>query len=121
MSSNLIYLFISIALGASGQVLLKFATNRLGEINLVWPHTIDTIIHIFSSPWVLTGIFCFVSSMVLWIKVISSMELSKAYPSVSLSYIVVFIFSVFLFNESISPGKIVGLLLVSLGVYFLHI
>ncbi len=121
MNSNLLYLFVSIVLGASGQVLLKFAVNRMGQINLAWPQTLNTIIHIFTNPWIITGILCFVSSMILWIKVISSMELSKAYPSVSLSYIIVFVFSVFLFNESVSSGKIVGLLLVSLGVYFLHI
>lgn len=121
MNSNLLFLFASIVLGASGQILLKFAVNRMDQINLAWPNTINTIIHIFTNPWIMTGILCFVSSMVLWIKVISSMELSKAYPSISLSYVIVFIFSIYLFNEAISPGKIIGLILVLAGVFFLHI
>ncbi len=121
MNNNLIYLFISIFLGAGGQVLLKYAVTRMGQVDLAWPQTINTIIHIFTNPWIITGVICFVSSMILWIKVISNMELSKAYPSVSLSYIIVFVFSILLFNETVSSGKIVGLILVSLGVYFLHI
>lgn len=121
MNSNLVYLFVSIGLGASGQILMKFAVNRIGQINLSWPHAINTLIQIFTNPWIITGIFCFVTSMILWIKVISNMELSKAYPSLSLSYIAVFILSVILFHETVTSGKVVGLLLVSLGVYFLHI
>lgn len=120
MNSNLIYLFTSIGLGAAGQILLKLAVNRLGEINLGWPHTINTIIHIFTNLWIIGGILCFVSSMLLWIKVISDMELSRAYPTVSLSYLIVFVLSVILFNESVNSGKVVGLILVAAGVYFLH-
>lgn len=121
MNGNLIFLLASITLGASGQILLKSAVNRMGQIDLTWPNTFNTILHIFSNPWTISGIFCFVASMVLWVKVISGMELSKAYPSLSLSYVIVFLFSVFLFKESISSWKIIGVSLVSLGVYFLNI
>ncbi|MEN6351462.1 MAG: EamA family transporter [Syntrophomonas sp.] len=120
MNSNLVVLFSSVLLGAFGQVLLKMGVNRLGQVDLSWPVLIHTIFNIFTNLWIVTGIFCFVTSMVLWIKVISNMELSKAYPSVSLSYIIVFIISIFLFDETASADKIVGLILVSMGVYFLQ-
>lgn len=48
------------------------------------------------------------------------MELSKAYPSISLSYIIVFVFSVLLFKETVTLTKVMGILLVSIGVFFLH-
>jgi len=120
MRMELIFLGSSILMGACGQVLLKCGVNRLGQINLNWPEILNTIFRIFSNIWILTGILFFVSSMILWIKVISTMDLSKAYPSVSLSYIIVFIMSIFLFHESISLDKIIGLLLISAGVYCLH-
>lgn len=120
MNNNLMVLFSSIILGALGQVLLKLGVNRIGQIDLSWPSLLHTLLNIFTNLWVITGIFCFVSSMILWIKVISNMELSKAYPSVSLSYIIVFLISIFIFNETASSSKIVGLILVALGVYFLQ-
>lgn len=120
MSSNLLFLLSSVVLGAVGQVLLKVGVNRLGQIDLHWTALIHTIFSIFTNLYVITGIFCFVTSMILWIKVLSDMELSKAYPSVSISYIIVFLVSIFLFNESVSTGKVVGMLLVALGVYFLQ-
>jgi len=120
MNSNLLVLLISVFLGACGQLLLKLGVNRIGAIDLNWPVVVQTLFNIFTNLWVVTGIICFVTSMILWIKVISNMELSKAYPSVSLSYIIVFIFSVVLFHESVSSSKVLGLALVSAGVYFLQ-
>lgn len=121
MNGNLIFLVLSIVLGACGQVLLKLGVNHLGPINLSWPDLLNTALDIFTNWWIIFGIICFVSSMFLWIKVISEMELSRAYPSVSVSYVLVFIFSVLLFNESVSTSKVFGLILVSAGVYFLNI
>jgi multidrug transporter EmrE-like cation transporter len=113
-------LFIAIFLGASGQILLKYATERMGEINLEWSAIPFTLLNIFRSPWIITGICFFVASMILWIKVISTMELSKAYPSISLSYIIVFVFSVLLFKETVTLTKVIGMVLVSIGVFFLQ-
>ncbi len=121
MNSEYVFLFLSIALGACGQVLLKFGVNSIGKINLAWPQIMATISHIFTNVWIIGGITCFVSSMILWIKVISTMELSKAYPTVSISYILVFLLAVLLFNETVSSAKILGLIMVSAGVYFLNI
>ncbi len=121
ISSNYIWLFTSIFLGACGQLMLKFGTNQLGQIILSPPQIIDTLIRIFTNLWVFSGIIFFVSSMILWIKAISGMELSKAYPTVSLSYLIVFLMSVALFHESVSLDKVLGMVLVCAGVYFLNI
>lgn len=116
-----IFLALSIVLGASGQILLKMGVNHIGTINLEWPQTFITLMDIFTNLWIIFGIICFVSSMILWIKVISEMELSSAYPTVSASYIIVFFLSVLLFNETVSSVKIMGLVFVAAGVYFLNI
>ena len=92
----------------------------MGEVNLKWSALPFTLLTIFRNPWTITGLCFFVTSMVLWIKVISTMELSKAYPSISLSYIIVFVFSVLLFKETVTLTKVMGILLVSIGVFFLH-
>ena len=121
MRADYIWLFMSIFLGACGQVMLKLGVNQLGQINLNRAEIFHTIISIFTNIWVVCGTVFFVTSMILWIKAISNMELSKAYPSVSLSYLIVFLFSVFIFHESVSLDKVVGLVLVTAGVYFLNI
>lgn len=120
MKAGLILLFISVFLGACGQLLLKFATLKMGEISLEWSAIPYTLNQIFRNPWILTGILFFASSMILWIKVISGMELSKAYPSISISYIIVFVFSILFFKETVTTSKVLGFSLILSGVFFLH-
>lgn len=120
MNQTIILLF-SIILGAAGQVLLKTGVNELGSIELKWPDTIHTVFNIFTNGWVIAGIACFILSMILWVKILSGMELSRAYPSVSLSYPIVFLISLIFFNETASFSKLAGLLLVTAGVYLLNI
>jgi len=120
MKTELYFLFSSIFLGACGQVLLKLAANNLGEVKLNRPELLHTVFRLFTNGWIVLGIFFFVSSMVLWIKVISSMDLGKAYPSVSISYLIVFFLSVFIFKETVNLEKVFGLIFISLGVFFLH-
>jgi multidrug transporter EmrE-like cation transporter len=92
----------------------------MGESNLAWPSIPYALMRIFWNGWALSAIFCFVASMVLWIKVIASMELSRAYPSVSISYIMVFLFSVLFFKEAVSGSKLLGFSMILAGVFFLH-
>lgn len=120
MRADYVWLFVSIFLGACGQVMLKLGVNQLGQINLNRTELFHTLVNIFTNLWVVGGTVFFVTSMILWLKAISNMELSKAYPSVSLSYLIVFLFSILLFHESVSLDKVVGVVLVTAGVYFLN-
>ena len=120
MKSGLMLLFLSVSLGACGQIFLKVAVGKMGEIRLNWPELPGTVLQILGNPWTLAGICFFVTSMILWVKVISGMELSKAYPSISFSYIIVFIVSVLFFKEAVTFSKVFGFVLILAGVFFLH-
>jgi len=120
LGSRFIILFVSILLGACGQLLLKFGVNNMGGVNLAWKNLIPALWGILSNGWIILGIMCFASSMVLWLKVISNMELSRAYPSVSLSYVIVFFLSIALFNEGITLPKIGGMISILVGVFLMQ-
>lgn len=100
--------------------MLKLSVTKLGNIDLSLNHLLPMLVKIFTNGWLLLGLACFASSMILWLKVISTMELSRAYPSVSLSYVIVFIVSVILFKEGVSMEKIGGVLCIILGVFLLQ-
>ncbi|MHB8918435.1 MAG: EamA family transporter [Desulfocucumaceae bacterium] len=116
------YLFLlgSIFFGASGQLILKYATASLKPINLELTALPHTILKIFTNGWVIAGLLCFAVSMIIWIKVISTMELSRAYPSVSLSYLLVFAFSILLYNEDVTIYKVLGMAVICFGVFLIH-
>lgn len=64
----------------------------------------------------MAGIISYGVSFLLWIKVLSKVELSYAYPMVSLGYVLVMIFSYFFFKENVTPIRILGVAFIMIGV-----
>ncbi|MEK0313662.1 hypothetical protein [Cohnella sp. 56] len=102
----LIYLAIfgSIALGAVAQILMKYGSNGLAGISL------------FLNPYVIAGLFVYGLSSILWILSLPKVQLSLAYPMVSLGYVLVFVLSYFIFHDTISLMRMVGLGVIVVGV-----
>ncbi|MBN2081579.1 EamA family transporter [bacterium] len=110
----LLMLILSIALGASGQLLFKGAARDLpsfGELGLL--RLAGTM---FTTPLILGGFACFFISSVLWIIALRSVNLSVAYPLVSLSYIIIFLGSYLLFNEPLCWRHWAGAALIVGGI-----
>lgn len=104
---------ISISLGSIAQYLLKAGMNEIAQKN----YSIMRIIQESSTNIkVICGISCYAISMVFWLFVLSQMELSKAYPLVSLGYVFTLILGYCLLNESITISKIIGVALIIGGV-----
>lgn len=65
---------------------------------------------------VIGGLTLYVMSMVFWLWVLSKVEVSQAYPFVSLGFLMIMVFSYLFLGESLGPQKIIGTLLVLTGV-----
>jgi multidrug transporter EmrE-like cation transporter len=104
----------AVLLGAAGQVILKRGMQIYGEVSVagVW----SQLIPIFKVPQVTIGFLLYALSSVLWIAVVSNVELSVAYPMVSIAYVVVFVASWLLLGEDIPPLRIAGLAVIVTGV-----
>ncbi|MBU7319741.1 EamA family transporter [Paenibacillus oleatilyticus] len=105
---NLFYIIISVSIGAVGQILLKFGATRsnFDSQNFM----------AFLNVYNVLGLLFYGLSALLWMIILRKVELSYAYPLVSLGYILVFFASYFLFHESISFMRIVGLVVVLVGI-----
>lgn len=109
-------LFLSVFFGAVGQLLLKIGATQLYPLTLTLPQLSGTLSRTFSNPWVLAGTFMYAASMITWLKVLSTMELSLAYPMVSLGYVLVMVLSVLFLGEHLTFYKIAGVAAVITGV-----
>ncbi len=107
-------IILAVMLGATGQIVMKKGMQIYGEVSAgsVW----GQLIPILKTPQVLIGFLCYAVSAVLWIAVVSNVDLSLAYPMVSLAYVVVFVASWLFLGEHISTLRIVGLLIIVAGV-----
>ena len=112
-------LAVSIALGATGQLLFKYASVRLpafGELGIL-----GTVTKLAVTPAVLAGFACFFLSALLWIFALRQVPLSVAYPMVALSYIVIFIGSAVLFDESVTWRHWSGAALIVAGIVLINL
>ena len=100
---------------AGGQVLLKFALNRM--LPFAW--TLDFWKSVFLNwQFAVCGI-CYGAGSILWFYIIKHYPFSMAYPLVSLSYVFGMIAAMVFFNEPVNLTKWMGVLLIMLGCYFI--
>jgi drug/metabolite transporter (DMT)-like permease len=110
---------LSIAIGAIGQLLLKFAARGNGSLSLFGPGALSSLGRLATSPYLIAGLVCFVSSMLLWVKVLGTAPLATAYPLVSLGYVLVALLSWILLGERVNPHQALAIGVIMLGVFML--
>jgi drug/metabolite transporter (DMT)-like permease len=119
MSTSIVYIIISVVGGAVGQILLKKGMNDLGEVTLSLQSMIQITWKMLTNPYVFIGLFIYFLSVIFWLAALSRVELSYAYPFASFSYIIMFLASWLLLNETITPMRILGTLVVGIGVFLI--
>jgi len=107
---------ISVALGSIGQFLLKIASGKIKIGGGLWQLALS-----FINFKMIFAVTCFVTSMILWVFVLRKLELSIAYPMVSLGYVFVMLLSFYFLQEPMYLTKILGTGLIIIGVIVLNI
>jgi drug/metabolite transporter (DMT)-like permease len=104
------------ALTVIGEILLKLGVNAVGE--RVGAFSLDpTVLWATFTDWrVILGFALVFGGALFWLGVISRVNLSFAYPLLALNYVLILVPSRLLLNETITPTKIVGAVIVVVGV-----
>jgi multidrug transporter EmrE-like cation transporter len=100
-------------LAVIGQFLLKS-----GVSNSSLAPDVSSIVDTLFSPKVFFGISLYALSAIFWLFVLQKFPLSVAYPALSITYIVVLVFSYFIFKEPLTSYKIAGIVMIIVGVFF---
>ncbi|GAI81331.1 unnamed protein product [marine sediment metagenome] len=116
---DILAIFLSISLAVVGQLLLKMGMLRIGRFSLNISTIVQQYTRIFLNLFVIAGVIGFFLSMMVWLYVLSRLELSTAYPFVALNYVLILFVSHFLLKETITPVKIMGVAVIVLGVFLI--
>jgi drug/metabolite transporter (DMT)-like permease len=112
---SLALITVAIVMAGAGQVSLKLGMSVVGRIG-EGTDPAETARRIVSSPLVLVGLVCYAVGAVVWLIVLSRVNLSLAYPLLALSYVVVTAAAQLFLGEQVSPLRWLGVVIVSLGV-----
>jgi drug/metabolite transporter (DMT)-like permease len=119
MTIAISYILISVVAGAVGQIMLKKGMSTMGPLTLSLDQLFNILWRIGTNPYVVIGLAIYVTGTVFWLAALSRVDLSYAYPFASLSYAVMLVASWQLFDENITPFRLIGTLVVCLGVFLI--
>jgi len=112
-----LYVLGTILFTTYGQLIIKW---RMSSIQLQSDNIIQKFFSlakvIIIDPYVLSGFFAAFIASLCWMSALQKLQLNVAYPMMSISFIMVFILSSFIFHERVSYIQIVGLACILLGV-----
>ncbi|KOF22424.1 transporter [Ensifer adhaerens] len=109
------FILFTVLTNAAAQLMLKQGMMSLGPISMTAETAIVRLFQIVFNPWVFAGLVTFVISMASHLYVLSKVELSFAYPFLSLAYVAVAIFAYFVFREDLNAWRIAGIALICVG------
>lgn len=107
-------LLVAVLASACGQLFLKLGAMQLGQVTSA--NAIGHILSIATTPTLIAGLMAYGVGAVLYILVLTRVELSVAAPAASMIYLASVLIGVLVFKEDLSPGRLVGLGLIMGGV-----
>ena len=107
-------ILFTVLTNAAAQIMLKKGMLGVGAIEL-GDGLVRTVLRIALNPWVFLGLSTFVISMASHLVVLSRVELSFAYPFLSLAYVVVAIYAYYVFKEDVNALRVAGIGFICLG------
>ena len=114
-ATSVALILTGVGLNATAQLLLKAGAVGAGPIALDLS-SLPTLRALLLSGWVFAGLACYLVSVLAWILALSRVEVSVAYPMLSLGYIVTAIAGWILFDEALTPMRLAAIGLIILGV-----
>lgn len=112
-------ILLGVFLNAGAQLLLKAGMNRIGEFSFSLHNIVPIGIDAVTNPFIFAGLCCYVISVLVWLLVLSRVEVSFAYPMLSIGYIVNAVAAYYLFGEDLTMTRIIGIGVIIIGVYLI--
>ena len=109
-------LMTGVLLNAGAQLLLKAGTNSVGVFEFSRDNLVPIGWKLATEPHIVGGLGCYVISVVVWIMALSRVEVSIAYPLLSVGYVVNAIAAWYLFGEAVTPMRLIGIGVIIIGV-----
>jgi multidrug transporter EmrE-like cation transporter len=114
---NHFYLILAISLGVVSQLIIKWQMSAFSFDDYeTWQDKFILAFSMLLNPYIMISLVLTLLAGVTWMIAMTKFEISYAYPFTLLGLVLVTIFSVVFFGESISQYKIVGIVLIMLGI-----
>lgn len=116
---NILLILSSVALNALAQLFIRQGMLKVGVVSLKLEQMWNMIQEFFTNLYLWSGMLCYAVSIILWMVVLSKVNVSLAYPFLSIGYIITAVLAYFLVNEPLTLQKCIGIAVICAGVIIL--
>ncbi len=109
----------SVFLNALAQIFIRQGMLKLGSVSFNMEQIWNMALSVFTNMYLLSGMFSYGISIILWMIVLSKVNVSLAYPFLSVGYVVTAVLAYLIFKEPLTVQKILGIAIICLGVVIL--
>lgn len=113
-----LYVFATLFFTVYGQMILKWRILKLG-FSLPDTGIIDKLMALFRlvfDPFILSGFLSAFIASLCWMAAMTKFQITEAYPFMSLAPAIVFLLGIWLLGETFTIGKVIGLILIIVGL-----
>jgi multidrug transporter EmrE-like cation transporter len=111
-----VYVFLTIVLIVYGQLVIKWQVAAAGAFPAAPSDKILFLARLLVNPWIMSALAAALAGAIAWMAALTKLDLSHAYPFMSLGFVLVLLGSAWLFHEPVTVPKVVGLALVCAGI-----
>ncbi len=112
-----VFIFFTVVFTIYGQLIFKWRLLNISfKLSNNVCESLFSLTKLIFDPYMFSGFLAAFIASLFWIAALTKFELSIAYPFMSLTPAFIFIISIIFFGETFTMGKIIGLLLIVLGV-----
>ena len=111
-----VFILAGVLLNALAQLLLKAGTNAVGRFEISAQNIVPVGLKLAFEPHIMGGVACYVVSLVVWLVGLSRVDVSVAYPMLSIGYVINAVAAWYLFGESLTAQKLIGIGFIVAGV-----
>lgn len=72
-----------------------------------------------SQPWILVGLTCYFVSAALWVVALTRVDVTVAYPMLSMGYVIAAVLAWHFFGEALTTQRLLGIAIILVGVVIL--
>ena len=119
MTRYLPLILLGVLLNAAAQLCLKQGMRQVGHFAFTLENLVPIGFKVAINPFVFAGLACYVISVAVWLLALSRVEVSYAYPLLSVGYIVTAFAGQLFFGEALGPTRWAGIVVICFGVYLI--
>jgi drug/metabolite transporter (DMT)-like permease len=98
------------------QLIVKWQVGNAGDLPEGTWSKVEFLLRLAINPWIISVFAVGAIAALSWMAALSRLELSRAYPFIGLSFVLILVSSAIFFDEPLTVWKVAGVALIVLGL-----